>query len=144
MNHKKSFLKPTEEENSSEFKLQVQKQLSRDSSDCSPSLQLPVGESEPKIHLGLDFAYDLGDEPEEDDDEMNNTDGEEGEEEQDDILIVEGEDEDLDENDEEETSPNIRGKSANNIRSASNCSSGDKDTVSRTNLAQTNKSLNVS
>ena len=51
--------------------------------------------------MGLNFAYDLGDEPEEDEDEINNTDGDEGEEYQDDILIVEGEDEDLDEEDEE-------------------------------------------
>ena len=53
------------------------------------------------LHVGFQFSYDLGDEPEEDDDEMNNTDGEgeEGEEEQDDILIVEGEDEGLDDDD---------------------------------------------
>ena len=49
------------------------------------------------LHVGFQFSYDLGDEPDEDDDEMNNTDGdEEGEEEQDDILIVEGDDEAID------------------------------------------------
>jgi len=77
----------------------------------------------------LNFAYDLGDEPEEDEEEMNNTDGEEGEEEQDDILIVEGEEEDLDEEDEESQYPNHRGRSAKNLRAVSNRSSEKTDHV---------------
>ena len=84
------------------------------------------------LHVGFQFSYDLGDEPEEDDDEMNQTDGdgEEGEEEQDDILIVEGEDEgldddDVDDMDQSNESPQIRGKSATNYREIYNCSSAE-------------------
>ena len=57
-------------------------------------------------------------------------DGEEGEEEQDDILIVEGEDEgldddDVDDMDQSNESPQIRGKSATNYREIYNCSSAE-------------------
>ena len=101
------------------------------------------------MHVGFQFSYDLGDEPDEDDDEINNTDGEEeGEEEQDDILIVEGDDEDIDEGAETD-SPNVRGKSANNYRAISNCSSAEKDQrnggmMAGSGLTPANKSLNVS
>ena len=82
------------------------------------------------MHVGFQFSYDLGDEPDEDDDEINNTDGEEGEEEQDDILIVEGEDECIDDDDDVDESaggsPALRGKSASNYhREIYNCSSAE-------------------
>lgn len=113
--------------------------------------------------MGFQFSYDLGDEPEEEDDEMNNTDGEgeEGEEEQDDILIVEGDDEGIDDDnvdrdsDESGDSPNLRGKSAKNFREIYNCSSaGEKDSnaphkkgsamLGGLTPANNGKSLNVS
>ena len=101
----------------------------------------------------------MGDEPDEDDDEMNNTDGEgeEGEEEQDDILIVEGEDEgieddDVDEAEESGESPNLRGKSAKNFREIYNCSSAENPNehskkgaiMGGLTPANNNKSLNAS
>jgi len=58
---------------------------------------------------------------------MNNTDGEEeGEEEQDDILIVEGDDEDQDNEDDEIDSPNLRHRSAKEIKAVSDSSPSEK------------------
>ena len=100
----------------------------------------------PPLHVGFQFSYDLGDEPDEDDDEMNNTDGdEEGEEEQDDILIVEGDDEGLNEEGDETDSPNLRGKSMKKLRAVSNCSSAEREHKAATlNLTPASKALNVS
>lgn len=113
------------------------------------------------LHVGFQFSYDLGDEPDEEDDEMNNTDGEgeEGEDEQDDILIVEGDDEGIDddevdcEGEDRSESPNLRGKSAKNYREIYNCSSAENPSelhkkgaarMGGLTPANNNKSLNVS
>lgn len=105
-----------------------------------------TNQKNPPLHVGFQFSYDLGDEPDEDDDEMNNTDGdEEGEEEQDDILIVEGDDEGLNEEGDETDSPNLRGKSMKKLRAVSNCSSAEREHKATTlNLTPASKALNAS
>ncbi len=100
----------------------------------------------PPLHVGFQFSYDPGDEPDEDDEEMNNTDGdEEGEEEQEDILIVEGDEDDLDGKDSCQ-SPGVRGKSASEYRSAINYggSAGKDKKANGMGLPLANKSLNAS
>jgi len=48
-------------------------------------------EESPMILPGIHFAYDVGDEPEEEDDEVRDSQSEDDDEDQDDILIVQGE-----------------------------------------------------
>lgn len=105
------------------------------------AVEVQLGKGAP-LHVGFQFSYDLGDEPDEDDDEINNTDGEEGEEEPDDILIVEGEDDEIEE-DEDSVSPNLRNKSAKAFRAGPSCASAVKGIGSK-GLTPANKSLNMS